>query len=874
MVTSVIVRTVDFCARRAWLVVAYSVLLAAASLYYSATHFSIDTDTEKLISRDLPWRQRAASYTNAFPQSGILVVVTAATTEGVEQATTALQAELSQHPDLFLRVARVGGGEFFEKNALLFEPLIRVTQSLNSLSNGTPLIQTLASDPSLRGVMNALALAASGVSSGSISLDELEWPVFLATAPLRDAIDGKVTPFSWQALVQGAKPSASQLRRFIEVEPILNFSDLRPGSRATSAIRQSAARLKLQSAFGAAVQLTGAVPMNDDQFSVIQNSAVRDTLTALLGTLIILWLALHSWKIVMAVFASVIVGLSATAALGLVMIGAFNLISIAFFVLFVGLGVDFGIQFTVRYRSERYKCPDLHQALCAAARAVAIPLSLAAAATAAAFFSFLPTNYAGLFELGLIAGCGMLVAFLCAITVVPAMLAILQPPVEPAPIGFKELAPLDHFLQRHRLVIVAGTVLAALAGVPVLAHLPFDFNPINLQDPNAPSVITYRELQGSSLTNGTDADVVAVSLDEADRISHRLASLPDVAQTLTLSSFVPSEQGQKIDAIKSAASGLRQALDQPHQAAPSDRDITDAIQTTVAALSRAIGTASGSGANAARQFSELLTRLAQADIASRERAASAFVPSLSFDLRLLRSSLEPQVITAANLPLDLVRNWLLSDGRARVEVLPKGDVGKLGVLRRFATSVLSVEPSATGPAINLYESGRTVVQSFIQAGALAFTAISVLLLISLRKVADVLLTLTPLLLAGTVTLELATLTHTAINFANIIALPLLLGVGVAFKIYYVLAWREGKTDLLQSSLTRAVVFSAMTTAIAFGSMWASNSPGMSSMGKMMALALICTMAAAVLFQPLLMGPPRQVKAGVRNNVDAMPDAAE
>jgi uncharacterized protein len=149
-----------------------------------------------------------------------------------------------------------------------------------------------------------------------------------------------------------------------------------------------------------------------------------------------------------------------------------------------------------------------------------------------------------------------------------------------------------------------------------------------------------------------------------------------------------------------------------------------------------------------------------------------------------------------------------------------------------------------------------------------------LLLIALRRVTDVLLTLIPLLLAGAVTLEICALTHTVINFANIIALPLLLGVGVAFKIYYILAWREGKTRLLESSLTRAVIFSAMTNAVAFGSMWASSYPGMSSMGRMMTLALLCTMAAAVLFQPVLMGPPRRAKVVSPEETDLLPEAAE
>jgi len=123
------------------------------------------------------------------------------------------------------------------------------------------------------------------------------------------------------------------------------------------------------------------------------------------------------------------------------------------------------------------------------------------------------------------------------------------------------------------------------------------------------------------------------------------------------------------------------------------------------------------------------------------------------------------------------------------------------------------------------------------------------------------LTLVPLVLAGVVTLELTVLVGLPLNFANIIALPLLLGVGVAFKIYYIMAWREGQTHLLQTSLTRAVIYSALTTATAFGSLIFSSHPGTSSMGKLLALSLVCTLAAAVLFQPILMGKPRNAPSG-------------
>jgi uncharacterized protein len=873
MLKAAVTRIVSACAQHPWQVLVTGMVLAVA-VSYDAARFSITTDTDNLIANNLAWRQREVEFSKAFPQSDILVAITARTPEGAEEAANALERDLAKRSDLFQSVVQQQGGKFFQRNGLLFEPLSKVEKSMAGLASADMLVSTLAADPSLHGVLKALDFSIEGVEAGQIKLDQLAWPLSLANETLDSVLAGKPTMFSWQTLVQGSQPPPARLRRFIEVQPILNFSDLQPGRKATNGIHQAVTNLHLSEKFGATVQLTGTVPMNDDQFSVIRQSAVRDTVVALLGTLAILWVALRSWKIVVSVYFSVIVGLVVTAALGLALVGAFNLLSIAFFVLFVGLGVDFGIQFSVRYRSERHKCGDLHEALSRAAYEVAVPLTLAAVATAIAFFSFLPTSYRGLSELGMIAGCGMLVAFVCSITLVPAMLAILAPPGEASPVGFKSLGRLDDFLQRHRMVIIVGTFLAVIAGAPLLLRLPFDFNPINLQDPQAPSVVTYHELQGNPLTSGTDAEVLAGSLAQANAIATHLVALPEVLRTLTLNAFVPDDQDRKMGVIENSAPGLRTALDRKREPKPSDVDTVNAIRSTAASLMKMAGNGSGPGAQAVRQVSALLKLLAQSDATTRELAESAFAPSLTYDLARLRVSLDPQHVTVGDLPSDLVRDWLLPDGRARVQILPRGNTSNDEVLRKFATSVMAAEPSATGPAISLYESSKTVVDAFIQAGAVALAAIAVLLIVALRRITDMLLTLIPLLLAGAVTLEICTLTHTVINFANIIALPLLLGVGVAFKIYYILAWREGRTGLLESSLTRAVIFSAMTNAVAFGSMWSSSYPGMSSMGKMMALALLCTMAAAVLFQPVLMGPPRHTMASPPHELGRLPEAAE
>jgi uncharacterized protein len=406
-------------------------------------------------------------------------------------------------------------------------------------------------------------------------------------------------------------------------------------------------------------------------------------------------------------------------------------------------------------------------------------------------------------------------------------------------VGFSGLAPLDDFLQRHRIAVIVATIGVVLAGTPLLFRVPLDFNPINLENPNAPSVVTYRELQADPETRGNDADVLATSLDEANAAAKRLAALPEVARTRTLSSFIPDDQDEKISAIKLAARSLGPALDPAHrQPAPSDEETVDAIRKTANDLTRVAGDATGPGAEAARHVSGLLVRLAESNAITRSNAEAAVAPSLVYDLDRLRDSREPHPVTVKTLPPDLVRDWVSPEGQARAEALPKGKTNDSKVLKKFATAVLTAEPSATGPAVSLYESGRTVIAAFIEAGVLALAAITVLLLIALRRLTDVLLTLIPLLLAGVVALEICALTGTAINFANIIALPLLLGVGVAFKIYYIMAWRGGKDRAVQSALTRAVIFSAMTNAVAFGSMWASNYPGISSMGRMMALALL------------------------------------
>ena len=684
MLQSSVLRTVGFCTRHPWWVIALGILLAAASTVYTVRHFAIKTDVTDLFPRDLPWTKRAFQYQKSFPEPGILAVVDAPTPELVEEATTRLTQALARNRDLIRGVQEPQSGKFFERNGLLYLPTGEVARLSEGLTQASPLLQTLAGDPSLRGSLSALSLGLMGVLYGQTNLDDLARPMTMAADTASAALAGRPASFSWRALASGKPATPEELLRFIEVEPALDFSALEPGRAATDAIVQTARDLQLAARYQARVRVTGLVPINDDGFAVLKQHAALNAAISILAVLIILWLALHSLRIIIAVAASLAVGLAITAAVGLLLVGALNLISVAFFILFIGLGVDFGLQFSVRYRAERHDYGDLRAGLRSAARKAGVPLTLAALATAVGFSSFVPTAYRGLSELGQIAGCGMIIAFLASITLLPALLTVINPPGEPHPMGFAALAPIDTFLGRHRIPVVLTTLVLVVLATPLLWFLPFDFNPLHLRNPSVELVATFLELRKNPETGANAIEITAPNLAAADHIANRLASLPQVSQTETLSRLVPADQDRKLALIHKAAETLEPSLSPAKVSPPpSDQQNIEALRSTADMLSTDAGDAQGPGPEAARRLAGLLRQLAAADPSVRQAVENAVVEPLRLSLDQLRQELQAQRITTDTIPDDLKREWITPEGQARVQVLPAGDPDNTAVLRDF-----------------------------------------------------------------------------------------------------------------------------------------------------------------------------------------------
>ena len=862
-ITKFVVAVVMACARFKYPVLALGLALTVYSGWYAANNFAINTNTDDFIAPSEPWRQDEIAYDKSFPDQSntIIAVVDGKTPERADEAVKALYAKLQGHPDIFRQVVMPDGGPFFAKNGLLFLSTAEVAKTVDGLQKAQPVLAIIGSDASLRGVFDGFEFISKGVQSKQGTFDQFDQPIVSMNAALDNILADKPAFFSWQNLLSnGEKPSGRQLRKFIQITPVLDYAALEPGEKPIAFVKESIKALNLNEATGARVRITGQVPISDDEFATVADGFGLNGLITAVIVLAIIYSALKSFKIVAAVFATVLAGLAITFAVGLMLVGSLNLISVAFAVLFVGIGVDFGIQFSVRYKAERYDYPDFYEALAMGAAKVGRPLALAAIATTAGFYAFLPTAYRGVSELGEIAGTGMIIAFLASITILPALLTVIKPAPEREPAGYKWLAPVDDFIHDHRYLIIIGTLAVALAGTPLLRNLHFDFNPLNLDNQTSEPIATLLDLMKDPDTDTQVISTLEPNLADADAVAAKMRGLPDVARVTTLTNLVPTEQDQKLPLIAKAKQSLGPALD-PSRAldAPSDEDDIASIRKTAAAFTSAANGLTSKGADDARRFASLADKLASAAAPVRERARGVLIPPLKTTVATIRDSLDASPVTIASIPESLRALYMTKDGKARVEAAPKGDPNDNDNMIRFAQEVKTIAPHATGQPVAIQEAGKTVKKAFIQAGAIALASIFVILWIVLKRVGDVLLTLVPLLLAGVVTLEITVLIDMPLNFANIIALPLLLGLGVAFKIYFVMAWRAGTKKLLQSSLTRAVFWSALTTATAFGSLWASKHPGTSSMGKLMALSLVTTLAAAILFQPALMGPPRKTE---------------
>jgi len=848
-----------------WFVVLAS-LATAGLLYYTANNLGINTDTAEMLSETLPFRRNYKKFTNAFPHydDALIVVVDADTPELAQEASSALAAGLERETDLFGYVYLLGGSTFFQQHGLLYLSPEELYDLADNLARIQPFLGRLTRDQSLRGFFSMLTVALDAVRQG----EELDLsPIFVR---VQQAIDSVITgshyTLSWQELMLGSELSSDGRRRLILTKPRLRYQELFPAESAMKEVRRLANELNLTEAYGVEVRLTGDAALEYEELLSVTRGAEMAGILALIMVTIVLFVGLGSPRLVITTLVTLIMGLIWTAAFAAVAVGHLNLISVAFAVLYIGLSVDYAIHFSLRYKELIQQAVSQTDALQQTARDIGSSLVLCSITTAVGFYAFIPTVFEGVAELGLISGTGMFISLIANLTVLPALLSLMPLSPSASKIKRKELAAklLALPTQYTRFILIAALLLG-LGSISLLPYVTFDNNPMNLRDPDTESVTTFKELLAQSRNSPWTLNVLTASRRDASQIAEHLSKLEPVEMSVSVDTFIPDSQDEKLAVIEEikliVGPGLSEVDRQPP---PSQKAQITALRDFSRTLEKYVALESDTSLFPVAErlhgaLERLFTRVKAQEPAKRAKTLNklqhSLLGSLPARLEALMTSLEADRITRSDLPEDLLEHWVSKDGLYRVSVFPEENLNDTPAMRRFVAAVRQVAPNAIGFPVIFLEAGDAVVEAFQQAFLLSLFAITVLLLVLLRPKSDALLVLGPLLLAGALTGASSVIADIPFNFANIIALPLLLGIGVDSSIHMVHRMRAAPPSdghMLQTSTARAVLYSSLTTVCSFGNLAVSPHRGMASMGMLLTIGIGFTLFCTLVVLPALM----------------------
>jgi hopanoid biosynthesis associated RND transporter like protein HpnN len=863
--------------RRYRTVLGATAISTVAVLAYIVFNLGFDTSHRALLSDDLPFWKEYNAFAEVFPivDEAIFVVIDAETPTRAREATDVLAERLAGDVDMFPQVYVPGGGEFFTRHALLYLDVEELYDLADHLAAVQPMLAELARDHTLPGLVETLDMAIDAAETDA-DLSENLIPIFDSVSfAARAVIEGHPRPISWTELLLERTLPGDSARRLIVVHPRLNYDRLLPAGEPMRAIRAAAADLGLYPARGVTVRLTGNVALNYEEMVSVARGAVAAILGSFCLVAVILYVAMGSLRLVSSVLVTLLVGLIWTAGFATFAVGQVNVVSIAFAVLFIGLGVDFGIHLGMRYIELLRRGSGHIEALEGTVGGVGGSLVLCAVTTATGFYAFLPTDYEAMVELGLISGTGMPISLIASLTVLPALLTVGEPSrarrSRPAPRWLT--VTLIPMAARHVWAVRAAAVLLGAGSLFLIPRLEFDINVARLRDPSMETTQTFEELLADSDNSPWTIDLLSDDLASAVALAAEVRALDVVERAVTLMDYVPEDQEEKLEILADltffvpAPASFSAAEPDPPVAEQilalrALRDLLDAPWIVAGDTGR-----SESARRARRQIELFLARLET--IERQEEALQSFEQSLLGSLLdqmlLLWKALEPGTVDLAALPIALKERMVAADGRARVEVLPREDLNDNEALARFVDGVRAVAPQTTGSAVSILEWSRATVRSVREAMALAVIAVALVVFLLWRRIGDVALVMAPLLLALLLTCATMVLIDLPVNFVNIVVMPLLLGIGVDSGIHLVHRHRTAQQadphswageDLLSTSTAQAVFFSALTTMASFGSLALASHRGIASLGSYLLIGVTYMLLCNLVLLPALIDSRR------------------
>ena len=845
-------------ANHAGLVIAAYVLFASIALAYAIVRLEVNTDPGQMISKDLDFRKSFADFTATFPEldSTFVVIVDSKQPEIGREAARSLAQSFAARPELFENVYSPGTSEFFDHYGLLYQSTDEIRDVVSEIGQAGPLLKTLAAQPNLIGLSALFGdlerAAQAGLLPASVKplVNEL---ARTATAEL----SGQPQPLDWSKL--GGTNKTIDRRWFVIVKPKLDFTLLDPAEAAMREARLIVADPEVNRLGRVTASLTGEAAVNAEEFEAVVRGATIAGFASLCLVVAVIGLGMPALRLIIPALVMLILGFMITAGFATAAVGHLNMISVAFAVLFIGLGVDYAIHVLLRFAEFAKRGTSRIDAIVSSASGTGPALGVCTLTTSLAFLAFTPTDFAGMAQLGIIAAGGIVVAFVASLTLIPAVLSIIPRPIkwqrQKNP-GWAFSAREPEPVSRIRLIVTACVLLAGLGAALLVPSVRFDGDPVNLKDPESAAVKAFKDLLKTEPGSVYAVQVLAKDKAEAATLATSLKSLRSVKSVRSVSDLLPDDQPEKLDILHTLKGALPQDIGPVVATDGTElRTNFDKLKRHLQAI-EAAGSTQGATKIGITVLIDSLNRLEASGQLSEERlrrleqAIFAKLPAMVQRISRLANT---KSITVDTLDDGIRSRYLAKDGRWRLEVTPRDDLGDEKNLRVFANEVRSVTTKATGAPVEIAGGADVVSTAIIIASLSALGLVVLVLLPLLRRPLDVLLIIAPIALAGLLLCAYTVLFNSPFNFANVIVLPLLLGLGVDSSIHYVMRAREdeGYHDVTTTSTPRAVLISALTTIGSFGTLWLSPHLGMSSMGELLTIAIIISLICTLIVLPQL-----------------------
>jgi hopanoid biosynthesis associated RND transporter like protein HpnN len=836
------------------LLLLFTLLLCSASLHYTFNHLGVNTNTAEMLSPDLAFQKNRHRMEASFPDDSgaILLVVEAQTPEETLQAAHQLAHQLGLQTEQFDSVYIPTDNDFFKQQALLYLETDALELLVDKLTKAQPFIGHLAQNYHLHGLFSIIHQALNQPQNMPMNVEPLLKAI---NESFKAEIEQQPHHLSWQNLLASDQLNTNSQRTIVIAKPKMNFNEILAAEPALTAARITIKKMMAQMPT-LSIRITGEIALEHEELESVTEGAAMAGIVSLILVCSTLWFGLRSIRLLVATLLTLIVGLILTAGFAAVAIGHLNLISIAFAVLYIGLGVDYAIHLCLRYRECRTLGMENIPAIRESIHSIGFSIFLCALTTSLGFLAFIPTDYSGVSELGIISGMGMLIGLVVSLIVLPALLSLF---------AFKQLKPLPSTHLPHWIVsfpfhfsqpIKIATLLLVIIAATTLTQLTFDSNPINLRDPTSESVSTIKELLTSTQDSPFALSTLTDNLTEAQQLATRLQTLAVVDEAIVLTDLIAENQDEKLVIIETLDLILGHQLNQFKIIEPQT-DTRQAIVKFLAQITQLLRTQPNHVAKEALQqlADHLPIFITQADnhpTSAYPALAENILGLLPYTMERLHVSLMATTFGLKDLPPYLTRHWLSDEGLYRILITPAHDQNQLENQQQFVKAVQAIDNTVTGLSVADQASGVAVVNAFIEAFSGALIAIVLLLLLLLRNIKNTLLVVLPLLLAALLTAACNVMLNNPFNFANIIALPLLMGMGVDSGIHIMHRLQidvNARESLLQTSTARGVFFSSVTTICSFSSLAFTRHIGTASMGLLLALGIFFTLICTLIILP-------------------------